>query len=275
MTSHLEEGTLHELLDGEIRSSELPPIQAHLAECGECRARLEEARSFQSVSDRLIGTLDQAENPAVPRPALAMPRFRHPWKRSLAWAATVVIAVGAGYYGRGPGPAVPIQQPTNVQAAVQEPATIPVTSPIMNAPPVEAPRRQLLADQPATLDAPVGKLTAAENKNERSETRSVDQLKALGMVSARSAAAKASLLPEIIAFPEALRRLGGTLRFIEGMVPDRIEALGQEVRVVYPLATGELVLTQRLSNGRVSHLLVAPAGFPADSLERLRARIRE
>jgi hypothetical protein len=31
MTSHLDDGTIQELLDGEVHSSALPPLQEHLA----------------------------------------------------------------------------------------------------------------------------------------------------------------------------------------------------------------------------------------------------
>ena len=55
MTSHLDDGTIHELLDGEIPSAQLPPLQAHLAACAECRARLDSARELVDFSDELTG----------------------------------------------------------------------------------------------------------------------------------------------------------------------------------------------------------------------------
>ena len=81
--------------------------------------------------------------------------------------------------------------------------------------------------------------------------------------------------PVEITFPEALKRLNGSLRLIEGLVPLRLEALGADVRVVYPLRSGELVLAERLENGKLTYRLVAPAGFPGDSLEKLRLRVRD
>jgi hypothetical protein len=47
------------------------------------------------------------------------------------------------------------------------------------------------------------------------------------------------------------------------------------VRVVYPTVQGELLLSQQLIDGRVVWALLAPPGFSADSLARLRARVRE
>ena len=72
-----------------------------------------------------------------------------------------------------------------------------------------------------------------------------------------------------------MKRLNGSLRLIEGLVPVRLEVLGPDVRVVYPLTKGELLLSQRLENGKIVFRLEAPLGFPVDSLERLRARVRE
>ena len=39
MTSHLDDGTIHELIDGEIASTALGPIRDHLAAC-ECSGRI-------------------------------------------------------------------------------------------------------------------------------------------------------------------------------------------------------------------------------------------
>ncbi len=333
MTSHLEEGILHELLDGEIPSSELPPIEGHLASCAECRARLEDARGFQAASDRLIEELDQPDAPAPSRQRPGVSAGRSDWKRNLAWAATVVIAVGAGYYGRGSTVPASIQEAEAVQPAVEKPATVPLGSPVAPTPAVAAARQPARANQPATGAAPgAGGAVLPEKQSGRNELKSADQLAVradaeetrpktalpvpgvanaaagaaaatppaepsapaqrsvaprenqarfresigtTGLVSGAALAAKAAAAPDTISFPEALRRLNGTLRLIEGMVPDRIEALGQETRVVYPLSSGELYLTQQLINGRIEYRLTAPAGFPADSLQRLRLRIRD
>jgi hypothetical protein len=75
-----------------------------------------------------------------------------------------------------------------------------------------------------------------------------------------------------IAFPEAVARLGGILRLVEGLVPDRLEASTTTVRVVYPLATGELVLEQRRQGDSIVVALRGP--LSADSLAVLRGRIR-
>ena len=62
---------------------------------------------------------------------------------------------------------------------------------------------------------------------------------------------------------------------IPGMIPLRLEAIGPVVQIVYPLAEEKLLLIQQVENDQVVYRLVAPAEFPLDSLERLRARVRE
>ena len=44
--SHLDEGTLHSLLDGELETHEVAEIQAHLGSCSACGLRLREVREF-------------------------------------------------------------------------------------------------------------------------------------------------------------------------------------------------------------------------------------
>lgn len=109
--SHLEEGQLHELLDGELDESARAAALAHLATCERCRAAYEEAKSFVAESDALI---DAVQLPAVPvalaaaaAPVAPIPadvrdiasagRLRR--YRALAWAASVMLAVGLGWYG--------------------------------------------------------------------------------------------------------------------------------------------------------------------------------
>jgi hypothetical protein len=82
----------------------------------------------------------------------------------------------------------------------------------------------------------------------------------------------ADAVGEVLTFSEALQRLDGTIRLIPGLIPERLQAIGPVVQVVYP---GGLILAQELVDGRVIFRLTGPAGFPADSLERLRSRVRE
>ncbi len=102
MTSHLDDGTIHELLDGEIPSTQLPPLQAHLASCAACRARVASARELVDVTDELVELLDDPPA-AVPAATVVtpLPTPARAWMRQLAWAASIAVAVGAGWYVRG------------------------------------------------------------------------------------------------------------------------------------------------------------------------------
>lgn len=108
--SHVDEGTLHAYLDGALDS--LPAAQAehvrrHLAECDICRARLDEERAVRDEAAAILGgaSLDVGDLPSfeelrarahAPRPATAGSRMQ-----KLAWAATVVLALGTGWLLRG------------------------------------------------------------------------------------------------------------------------------------------------------------------------------
>ncbi len=336
--SHLEEGLIHALLDGEIPSAELPPIQAHLAACADCRTRLEAEGRMQAEAGRLVEMLEVPPRSAGAPAARRSSRAPRVWPRRFAWAATLILALGLGYAARGP------RTGTSLISTAVSPAVVPLSRP---GPPAAAevpppPAAKVLADQTAgdqpvlprrgnaaagtgrkesaprhealQREAPVAADAAspAEGARGRAEPAAapttppttppaaaevvtaaprpaspgltslrqadrrlrLDETAATGGL-ARSAAAKAAVTPVPIEFSEAVRRLGGTLRLIEGMVPIRLELAGDDIRVVYPLEHGELVLAQRVSEGRVTFSLTATSGLPADSLERLRARVRE
>lgn len=319
---HLEEGLLHELLDGEIPSTDLPPIQAHLVVCPECRARLEEAREFAADADRMIETIELTEQDTPSRAELP-PRARPTrWRRDVAWAATVVVAVGAGYLARGSGQAIlspdvaSVAQPAEPAETLLNAATDAVAE--RDGPSRKAASPSAVTGKAAQSEAGESKLGAAAPEKPKDLLDSAKRTRAFETPlrleeivttstaeSPRLAAGKAApappatqslaprandnlldqsgnlsrgvrreAVPVEITFSDARLRLGGALRQIEGMVPVRLEVLEPDVRVVYPIAGGELILAQRLVDGRITYTLVAPSTFPVDSLERLRARVR-
>jgi hypothetical protein len=102
---HLEDGLLHALVDGEVPSAELAPIQAHLEGCAECRNRLEQTRSVAGESDQLIGFIDvppTGERTRVPAAGVGPARVRAglpDWIKPAALAASLILAVAIGYAG--------------------------------------------------------------------------------------------------------------------------------------------------------------------------------
>ena len=92
---HVDDGTLHAYLDGELPAAERDRCTAHLAECAACRDHLEEERALRIRARDLL--------------TLAVPPVREPvahrrpqrWQFPLAWAATVMVAFAVGWYAQG------------------------------------------------------------------------------------------------------------------------------------------------------------------------------
>jgi hypothetical protein len=133
--SHLDEGTLHALLDGELDLHEVKEIQAHIGSCAACGTRLREVKEFHGEADRLVGVLELPTTPSrrtapadltpapfgdspvdrrrTPRnlqrtsgqvnepPPLLLPESsgyqRGGLIRRMRWAALILVTVGAGY----------------------------------------------------------------------------------------------------------------------------------------------------------------------------------
>lgn len=99
--SHFDDGALHAYLDGELVPVERAQIEAHIAECAACRTRLDEERVLIQRASQLLGFVQPPER-AVPPP---LHHLRHPrpvWRlwMPLTWAASVLVALGLGYYAR-------------------------------------------------------------------------------------------------------------------------------------------------------------------------------
>src|ERR1051325_10141148 len=72
--SHVDEGTLHAYLDGELSSSERAAVDAHLGQCGECRAALAEERALLERASALLGSAPP--RPRAPRAPAALVQVR-------------------------------------------------------------------------------------------------------------------------------------------------------------------------------------------------------
>jgi hypothetical protein len=102
--SHVDEGTLHAYLDGELPSAERTALEAHLADCSTCRANLTEERALRERATAVLGSARPAVRPAPPLEQLRREPKRSRWgvRRSFAWAASIAVALGLGYYIRNP-----------------------------------------------------------------------------------------------------------------------------------------------------------------------------
>jgi hypothetical protein len=96
---HVDEGLLHAYLDGELTPVERARVDEHLAGCLACRTRLDEERQLIERASKLLGFAMPADRAAPPFSALTRSRPRRFWhvRMPLAWAATVVLAVGLGW----------------------------------------------------------------------------------------------------------------------------------------------------------------------------------
>jgi hypothetical protein len=130
--SHVDDGTLHAYLDGELAPSEAQGVETHLAQCAGCRMRLEEERALITRAAELLGRAAPPDRELPPlRPGDVRPPVRLWWQVRLpvAWAATVALALGIGMYlgptvGRGPEPAA---RADSDHAMRLQPQVVPVT----------------------------------------------------------------------------------------------------------------------------------------------------
>jgi len=115
---HVDEGTLHALLDGELGAAEVLEVQTHFATCPACAARLDEARQLLAETERLVTALEppavaaaeaprlMVGKPMIPLdPVVLIPDNPTPTEvrrnrfRIMAWAAGFLVVVGAGFFG--------------------------------------------------------------------------------------------------------------------------------------------------------------------------------
>ena len=119
--SHVDDGTLHAYLDGELSPPEAQGVEVHLAQCPGCRGRLEEERALITRAGELLALAAPPDRELPPfRAGDVTPPTRLWWqvRLPLAWAATVVLALGIGtYLGRGVKPIPQAQTASDTQPA--------------------------------------------------------------------------------------------------------------------------------------------------------------
>ncbi len=144
--SHVDEGTLHAYLDAGAPDAGADgawqDVAAHLAECVECRARLEEAGAVRARAAAILDTAGPAEIRMPPFDEIRDRARGGPSRRggparyrALAWAATVVLAAGVGWYAgfmaraEAPGAESAIAARRDVAAAPSPAADLPAPRP--------------------------------------------------------------------------------------------------------------------------------------------------
>ena len=66
---HLDEGTIHAWLDGQLPQDEAQQVEAHVAECRQCADSVAEARGLIAASSRILTALDNIPGEVVPKQA--------------------------------------------------------------------------------------------------------------------------------------------------------------------------------------------------------------
>ena len=127
--SHADDGTLHAYLDGQLSPVERAQLEAHLASCPACRARLDEERGLIERADALLALATPPERAIPPfhqlrpSPSPPPPQPRPLWQFRLpaVWAATVLLALGLGWYlgGARAMRAPPLPPPGSVAKATR------------------------------------------------------------------------------------------------------------------------------------------------------------
>jgi anti-sigma factor RsiW len=110
--SHVDDGTLHALVDNELDAAERAQVEAHLASCGDCARRFAEATAMARQVHTLLAALDAPAGAVrVERPApsgavkrettvatpIASRRAPLVTLRRIALAASVLLVAGVSY----------------------------------------------------------------------------------------------------------------------------------------------------------------------------------
>jgi hypothetical protein len=191
--SHLDDGAIHALLDGELPPAEAAAAREHLAACPGCAARLEQARLFAGESDRLISAIEppsaaaspaSSASPAPPgasewraaeRLAGASPRVRGALGRgrNLGLAASVLLAVAVGYGATRMGSGAVFVAHEGEASAGRAPQAaappVPQTAPPTSNAPIRAPRVERA--EPFAKPAPAAGNLREDALPERAEAR--------------------------------------------------------------------------------------------------------
>jgi hypothetical protein len=236
--SHVDDGTLHAYLDGELTPVERARLEGHVAECAACRNRLDEERALIERASGLLGLAQPPERAAPPLHQLRRPSVVWRLRVPVAWAATVLLALGLGYYAGDrtslSGAPEPVVMRSADSSAAQEASATPPPR-LGYAPPrvqSPAPPRQLAATEPKreAEREPVMVVDGAPVRS-RLDTVQVGANAATGVVTIRSRdtgaanaaaspAPRATLPTARAAAPEAMREEAITTGASAAQLPD-------------------------------------------------------
>ncbi|HSL70651.1 MAG TPA: zf-HC2 domain-containing protein, partial [Longimicrobiales bacterium] len=187
---HVDEGQLHALLDGALPDDTAQHIRDHIAECAECRTRLHDEETVRTRAAQLLGiATPHAHVPPfetvlqrAPEAIREGSRFRIPGPARLAWAASIILALGIGWFGRDLGPfsAVPAREDAASSSAPAEGRDARIAE-TQAAPPPAAPQpedaRAHAPSAPKALVGTGGELSTAGRVEQNRVRAEADQAK--------------------------------------------------------------------------------------------------
>ncbi len=309
---HPDDGLIEEYLDGELAAEARGEFDAHAAGCDACRERIEAARAARSEADALVAMLGDPE--PRPRagelPASLRPPARRPVRwRTLAWAASVMMAAGLGYVGgtaerRGDGATARRGDGTTERPTIgrsDSRAGGPSDSSVVAEAPTEQPddgrtepRSDGATERPTAIGAepPVARIEEspplAKQRVDGELARPLESREELRLADADRALARAQPAiqppnPPGASLDAAVRALGGSIRLLDGLEVQRVEVAwlpmpgGDSAAVVeltYADAAGHpIVLRQSRTVAAVGQIAGADA-VPAKAAAPAAARDR-
>ncbi len=291
--SHIPEDELHAYLDQAVGRSRSIEIESHLAECTRCRDARDGIAALRDRTTALLARLAPRRTVIPPyaeirhRAQLQVFRQQRILAR-LAWAASVVLALGVGWTAStlsrtppaiAPLAAVPVATPApSVQPEV--PAAPPAQPAPQPAEPAAAPaassrieRERRLAAAPA-LSGPASRPAPDAWRTvswDAAPARPVGPpVKVPEVAAAPSSTATGSVVTRQLASGEVMRSIGGAATDMSSLLSGR-PAAGPETRPAAPAmppayGSGTLALRQ----GGVA---VGPSTVPSDSLRAMMRRL--
>jgi hypothetical protein len=273
--SHVDDGELTAYADGAypVNDPDALRISAHLSACDNCRTRLEQAQQLRERATEILGYATPAARTAPSFETLqaqiaTSPARSRPYL-NLAWAASIIMALGLGWYGRGY-----LYNPPEMRgsAMIDAPAeTRAVSSPSGIATPEEAQAPQVSTETRVAPDAAAGKRMADAAANTSGQRAERAELGA----AAGAAAAPAALPPAEVVFAEADMAVRDA-RFISAAEAERRGIAFPRIPElpVARVAPGDTtIVEQTLPDGGVVRLAVvnAPLAMAAENAQREQA----
>ncbi|MGH7518058.1 MAG: zf-HC2 domain-containing protein [Gemmatimonadales bacterium] len=290
--SHIPEDELHAYLDQAVGRSRSIEIESHLAECTRCRDERDGIAALRDRTTALLARLAPRRTVIPPyaeirrRAQLQVFRQQRILAR-LAWAASVVLALGIGWTAStlsrtSPDVAPLATTPVTTPAPSVQPE-VPAISPTQPAPsraePVAAPAApSRIEREPRLAAAPALSRPASRPADgwrtvtwDAAPARPVEPpVKVPEVAAAPSSTATGSVVTRQLASGEVMRSIGGAPTDVSSLLSGR-PAAGPEARPAAPVmppayGSGTLGLRQ----GGVA---VGPSAVPSDSLRAMMRRL--